>query len=245
MTQKAIYIFQQLTQAGMTVEAACSTIAQLQAESALRPNNVEDRSGIADEIYTANVDSGYYTRFIDDAYGYGLAQWTFWSRKKKLLLYARSHSASIGDLAMQTAFLIQEMKEDYPAIWKLCTSSHDLYDLTKQLLYTWENPAEKENNLRVRFGYAQGWLSMFTSESVVVDPELKTKAVSPEIVRAVLNGEYGNGQDRIDRLSAAGYNACDVQNMINSLYDKAASLKSFIASCEGYYELVQDISGVL
>jgi hypothetical protein len=54
-------------------------------ESGLKPNNVqnsyESSLGMTDEEYTIAVDNGTYTNFVNDAVGYGLAQWTFWSLK--------------------------------------------------------------------------------------------------------------------------------------------------------------------
>lgn len=37
----------------------------------------------------------------------------------------------------------------------------------------------------------------------------------PHIADRVINGEFGNGQERIDKLTAAGYNYQDVQNTVN------------------------------
>jgi hypothetical protein len=37
-----------------------------------------------DASYTAAVDNGSYTNFTHDFAGYGLAQWTYWSRKQGL-----------------------------------------------------------------------------------------------------------------------------------------------------------------
>jgi long-subunit fatty acid transport protein len=37
--------------------------------------------------------------------GYGLAQWTFWSRKQALLDFAKTAGKSIGDMTMQLDFL--------------------------------------------------------------------------------------------------------------------------------------------
>ena len=60
-------------------------MGNLLAESGLRPNNMEDqyqsKLGYNDESYTRAVDNGTYTNFIKDAVGYGLAQWTYWTRK--------------------------------------------------------------------------------------------------------------------------------------------------------------------
>ena len=49
---------------GVTKEGACAVIANLQAESALIPNNLEDqyntKFGMSDSQYTAAVDNSTY-----------------------------------------------------------------------------------------------------------------------------------------------------------------------------------------
>ena len=44
----------------------------------------------------------------------------------------------------------------------------------------------------------------------------------------VLAGKYGEGQDRVNRLSAAGYNYNDVQSLVNAL-------------CKGYGPVAADV----
>jgi hypothetical protein len=60
-------------------------MGNLDAESGLRSNNLQDtysrEFGLSDIQYTQKVDNGTYTNFIKDGAGYGLAQWTYWSRK--------------------------------------------------------------------------------------------------------------------------------------------------------------------
>jgi hypothetical protein len=60
-------------------------MGNLDAESGLRSNNLQDtysrKFGLNDTQYTQKVDNGTYTNFIKDEAGYGLAQWTYWSRK--------------------------------------------------------------------------------------------------------------------------------------------------------------------
>lgn len=84
-------------------------MGNLYAESALRPNNLqntyEKKLGLSDTQYTANVDDGSYTNFVKDSAGYGLAQWTYWSRKQALHEYAKASGKSIGDLDIQLAFI--------------------------------------------------------------------------------------------------------------------------------------------
>lgn len=63
-------------------------MGNLNAESGLRPNNLqntyEKSLGMSDEKYTAAVDNGSYTNFAKDSAGYGLAQWTYHTRKAAL-----------------------------------------------------------------------------------------------------------------------------------------------------------------
>ena len=76
-------------------------IGNLYAESGLRANNLqnsyEKKLNITDAEYTRLVDDNAYPDFVKDKAGYGLAQWTFWSRKEALLKFARDKGKSIGD----------------------------------------------------------------------------------------------------------------------------------------------------
>lgn len=162
-------IFSACMKSGFTKEAACALLANLQAESALKPNNLEDTKnrslGMTDEEYTAAVDNGSYRNFVNDSAGYGLAQWTYWSRKQNLFAIAKGQMKSIGDLGMQIDFLFKEMREDYPSIFNAMKSSHDLEYLVHELLWKWENPDEKENNMKTRMAYAQGWYQKYSGWS--------------------------------------------------------------------------------
>ena len=79
-------------------------MGNLFAESALSPINLQNtyntKLGYSDAAYTEAVDNGKYKNFVKDSAGYGLAQWTYWSRKEALLNYAKSKGKSIGDLTM-------------------------------------------------------------------------------------------------------------------------------------------------
>ena len=70
-------------------------MGNLNAESSFKPSNLqgayEKSLGFTDETYTTAVDNGTYTKdqFINDKAGYGLAQWTYWSRKQSLYEYVK------------------------------------------------------------------------------------------------------------------------------------------------------------
>lgn len=89
-------------------------MGNLQAESGLNPRNLQNsfeaKLGYTDDSYTEAVDSGKYGGFVFDGAGYGLAQWTYWSRKTRLLAMARERSTSIGDLDTQLDVLWAELQ---------------------------------------------------------------------------------------------------------------------------------------
>lgn len=81
---------------------AAGLMGNLYAESGLLPNNLQDtgnrKLGLTDTEYTKRVDNGSYTNFVKDGQGYGLAQWTWHTRKQALLNFTQERKKSIGDL---------------------------------------------------------------------------------------------------------------------------------------------------
>ena len=174
---------------GFTTEAACALLAQIQKESLFKPENLEDSRNntlhMTDWQYVNAVDSGSYTNFVNDAAGFGLAQWTEKSRKQNFINYFRARNKSIADLETQLSFLFWEMKAFFGGIWAKCLTSYNLYDLTKSLLYTWENPQEKEENLKVRYGYAQIWYQKIQNGELTEKEE--THMTKNEAIKKVLD----------------------------------------------------------
>jgi len=140
---------------GMTAAGAAGCTANIMAESAGRPNNVEDRSGIADETYTANVDNRSYGNFTGDAYGYGLCQWTSRDRKRALLDYAQGKGVSIGDAAMQFQFMAREMRSSYTYVWNILTHTADPYEAGYVMCKFYEIPADTERQAQYRGNQAR------------------------------------------------------------------------------------------
>lgn len=163
MSSKTIY--DALRTAGLTAEGACGLMGNFQAESAMRSNNVEDRSGMDDDRYTALVDAGRYDFATDYGkhYGYGLAQWTLASRKENLLNTAKKRGCSVGDEAMQVDFAVWELSNQFPGTWRLLSSSHDLYECTRQVCLDYERPAV--NNIDARYRAAQDFFDKLAGGS--------------------------------------------------------------------------------
>ena len=110
-------IWNYLKAKGFSDYGAAGVMANTQAESGNNPQNLqniyEKKLGFTDATYTAAVDNGSYGNFVRDSAGYGLCQWTFWSRKQNLLTFAQAQKKSIGDLEMQLDFLLKELSEGY------------------------------------------------------------------------------------------------------------------------------------
>ena len=106
-------IWNYLTAAGLNACGAAGLVGNLYAESGLSHTNLQNtydkKLGYTDAAYTAAVDSGTYDNFARDSAGYGLAQWTYWSRKQNLLDYARGKGKSVGDLETRLEFLLKEL----------------------------------------------------------------------------------------------------------------------------------------
>ena len=108
------FIFDYLTDVlGYNTAAACGAMANIYSESAFVPINLENiyetKLGFTDLTYTMAVDDGSYKNFVRDSAGYGLCQWTYYTRKQGLLDYAKSQGKSIGDAGMQLSFLNKEL----------------------------------------------------------------------------------------------------------------------------------------
>lgn len=64
------------------------------------------------------------------------------------------------------------------------------------------------------------------------------KEADPEVVLAVLHGVYGIGQERIKRLTEAGYSASSVQSKVNEMYGIALSCKKYVKGNTDYMESI-------
>ena len=145
---------------GMSSAGAAGLIGNLYAESALNPKNLqnsyEKKLGHTDDSYTAAVDNGSYSNFIRDSAGYGLAQWTYWSRKQNMLEFARAAGKSIGDLEMQLDFLFEELSEGYKTVLAVLKTTASVKAASDSVLLNFERPADQSEAVKKkRASYGQ------------------------------------------------------------------------------------------
>lgn len=184
-------IWNYLIEKGLSKAGAAGLMGNLNAESALNPKNLqnsyEKKLGYTDDSYTAAVDNGSYKNFVRDSAGYGLAQWTYWSRKQNMLEFARAAGKSIGDLEMQLDFLFKELTEGYKAVLNVLKTATTVRAASDSVLLNYERPADQSEAVKTkRAGYGQTYYNKYAGTAskpgnggkTMTEQELRQKVVS-------------------------------------------------------------------
>ena len=188
-------IFNSLRSLGMSEAGACAMMGNMYCESLLKSNIVETRCSLSGEEYTKRVDNGTMSlaQFQSDAYGYGLCQWTYYTRKQALYNYAKSKGVSISDEAMQCEFCVKELKEGYSGLWSYLCSTTDLYTATSRICVEFERPAV--NNVGSRYSAAQGYYLRLSGSTVSTAQSTATTEKASQTceitVRVLSKGDKG------------------------------------------------------
>lgn len=157
---------------GLSDYGVAGLMGNLYAESGLRSNNLqnsfESKLGYSDQGYTDAVDNGTYTleQFIGDGAGYGLAQWTFATRKKALYNFAKDEGTSISDLKMQLDFLYLELIMSYRStVWNILLEATDIATASNAVLHDFEKPADQSAPVeQLRISYSQRYYNRYAGK---------------------------------------------------------------------------------
>ncbi len=146
---------------------AAGLMGNLKAESNINSQNLqgsyEKKFGTNDSAYTRGVDSGSYNNFVHDSAGYGLAQWTYHSRKQGLLDYARRTGQSIGSTRMQLQYLEQELKNSYPKTYNALRNARSVQEASDAFMLQYERPANQSSSARnKRASYGTEYLNSYS-----------------------------------------------------------------------------------
>ena len=152
-------------------------MGNLRAESGLYPDRVQGDipySSYSQE-YTADVDSGVISEydFVHNGPGgggYGLAQWTFYTRKQELYNWWKNKGySSIGDVNLACDFLIYELKS-YGLFTELQNAT-SIRTVSDRILHDFENPDDQSEAVEVvRYNLGVEVYNAF-SGSTPIDPE--------------------------------------------------------------------------
>ena len=119
-------IHKQLMKEGMSYTGALAMVANMDAESALLANNLQDSYnaawGISDAEYCRRANEGKPTNgsqhFENDGAGFGLCQLTEASRKRGFYIVARDQwDVPVEDEECQVWYCCYEMRTQYAGLW--------------------------------------------------------------------------------------------------------------------------------
>lgn len=162
---------------GLNDYGIAGLMGNLYAESGLRPanlqNSYEKSLGMTDAEYTAAVDSGKYTNFVNDKAGYGLAQWTFWSLKQEMYNYMKSKGKSISDGETQMEFLVHQLSTSYSSVWTTLKTAKSILEASNAVLLKFERPADQSEAVQnKRAGYGKTYFDKYATVKEEVKPEI-------------------------------------------------------------------------
>jgi len=200
--EKTVWKF--LKNEGFTDAGAGGLMGNLQAESNMRSvvyeNIYKDSFGFSDQDYVDMVNNGTYTDFVDDGVGFGLAQWTFSSRKQALLDFCQG---KIGDLVCQLRFLMKELKSDFSEIYAMLKTSTDLYACTIKVMTDFERSGDYSEKLKnFRYALAKNLYNEFSGNPIDDDDTgAKTYKIEPGDTLSGIAAKFGTTVEELCKLN--------------------------------------------
>lgn len=183
-------IWKKLRAKGFSETATAAIMGNMQGESGLIPYRIQgDFSSdySRSKEYTLKVDSGQISKneFLYNGPGgggYGLCQWTFWSRKEGLYNIAKSLGLSVGDEQVQIDWLYQEIqkpeyvyrKNDYEkyTVFEFLHRDESLLEMTKAVMRGYEKPYDQSDIVALqRATWGKNIYDRNTGSVPDVDPE--------------------------------------------------------------------------
>ena len=147
-------IYNAFRRSGLTEAAALGFLGNWACESGNEPFRVQGDFSpyrTASKAYVAGITSGSISRdqFAHDQKGFGLAQWTYFSRKYALYDFWKASGKALDSAEMQTDFAMKELREDYKALLDFLKSTNDVFTACSRICREYERPAV--NNIDARF----------------------------------------------------------------------------------------------
>lgn len=147
-------IYNRLRVAGLTEAGALGCLGNWECESNCEPGRVQgDFSSFRSisKAYVQSITTFALSRdaFARDQKGFGLAQWTYYTRKQELYDYWRSSNLAIDSVDLQVAFALKEFQRDFAADLAILKKTNDIYEACKVVCVRFENPLH--HNIDARF----------------------------------------------------------------------------------------------
>ena len=202
MTEQEMLVKIELDKYFDNVCAVFGILGNIKAESNCRGNNLqnsfESKLGFTDETYTKALNDGSYTcdQFQNDHAGYGLCQWTYWSRKKALYEFWQLYMPyeGIDSVIMQAAFIHREMSMTLKSKLEACQT---VEEAARIFMLEYEKPANQtEENITKRCEIAR---DLYTDYLQTKDEEEEEN--ENDIMPVVPVHSYGDYSVSLERIA--------------------------------------------
>ena len=187
MNTNIMTIYYQLIGAGLTKAGALGLMGNWMAESGCEANRLQGDftdGRLLSVTYTKDVTAGRISRtqFARDQKGYGLAQWTYFSRKEALYDFWKNSGTDLGDVRMQVKFALHELstESEYAGLWSVLKTTDDIWTATDKVCRLYERPYY--NNVDARFRHAkqlEAELDEAEAAPVIEEPEAAPTLANP------------------------------------------------------------------
>lgn len=139
---------------GLSEAGALGMLGNWECESGCEPYRVQgdyQSSRAISKAYVAAIEGGLSTRekFANDQKGFGLAQWTYFSRKDMLWEVWKQSGKHIDSVELQVDFAMRELQGEYSGLLSYLKSAEAIYDCTDRICREYERPAV--NNVQARY----------------------------------------------------------------------------------------------
>ena len=157
MSKKTIWEY--LKAKGFTDVATAAIMGNMEAESncvSCRLQGDFSTDYQKSREYTAMVDKGDISReqFVYNGPGgggYGLCQWTYWSRKAGLYDLAKSQGVSVGDEFIQVEWLVREFWQDeFRSVLNTLQNSESIRECSDVMIKKFLRPADQSDAVCVQ-----------------------------------------------------------------------------------------------
>ena len=199
-------------------------MGNLKAESGLYPNRLEGDIPYSNRSveYTSKVDSGEISEydFVHSGNGYGLAQWTFSTRKQALYdMYKSGGYPSIGDITLACDYLWYELVHSYSSVLKVLMAATSVREASDMVLHDFENPADQSESVEIsRAKMGTSFYNTYQGTSGNVDYTQFDIWISDAITWAVaIANDDTHGYDQGDRWGPD----YDCSSLLISAFDQA------------------------
>lgn len=178
------YMFDKFNSVIKNPVGVCALMGNIKAESNYNPKNLQNNGNrklnLTDDEFVRLLDSGKYSKqkFLYDGFGFGLVQWTYWSRKAAFYDYVKKTGKSFGNLDAQISYCLKELK-GYSKVWKAVTEGSDLKEISDIILTQYERPADQSDRVKeMRAGYGYEVLNTILVEKTYSRDEIVKLAKS-------------------------------------------------------------------